>query len=46
MGRKWRVAPYVSASIGTLFDKVKFNGATVTDDANVSLLQIGIGVRR
>ena len=42
----WMLSPFVNASFGMIMGQVKFNAGTVTNDASVRLLQIGVGVTR
>jgi hypothetical protein len=46
VGRTWRLAPFFNAAFGSIGSGVKFNGATVQESANVTLLQIGISFVR
>lgn len=40
------LAPYVTLHWATLGSEVKFNGASILDHANLSLIQLGVGVLR
>ena len=46
VGRNWFVTPSAGLFIASLAGELKFNGAEVQDNANLSLVQLGLAVTR
>jgi hypothetical protein len=46
VGRHWFLTPSIGLFLASLASELKFNGAEVQDNANLSLVQIGLSVTR
>lgn len=46
VGRSWFLAPYFNAAYGSLAGGVKFNGAEVSSQATITLVQLGVALTK